>query len=68
MGVERAQLAQILDLFVEDDWRNVYAGELEVRPPAAPTNGSATAAFRASPLTSYTTCVILAVDRSRTGD
>jgi hypothetical protein len=34
---ERAHLAQILDLFAEDSWRNVYAGELEVRPPAAPT-------------------------------
>jgi ABC-type antimicrobial peptide transport system permease subunit len=27
------RLAQILDLFAEDSWRNVYAGELEVRPP-----------------------------------
>jgi hypothetical protein len=27
----------VLDLFAEDDWRNVYAGELEVRPPGAPT-------------------------------
>jgi hypothetical protein len=35
--VERAQLVQILDLFGEDSWRNVYAGELEVRPPGAPT-------------------------------
>jgi hypothetical protein len=33
----RARLAQILDLFVEDSWRNVYAGELELRPPDAPT-------------------------------
>jgi hypothetical protein len=34
----RARLAQILDLFVEDSWRiNVHAGELEVRPPGAPT-------------------------------
>jgi hypothetical protein len=32
-----ARLAQILDLFGEDSWRNVYAGELEVRPPGAPT-------------------------------
>ena len=32
-----AQLAQILDLFGEDSWRRVYAGELEVRPPGAPT-------------------------------
>jgi hypothetical protein len=28
---------QILDLFGEDSWRIVYAGELEVRPPGAPT-------------------------------
>jgi hypothetical protein len=27
----------ILDLFSVDSWRNVYAGEREVRPPAAPT-------------------------------
>src|SRR5438876_11018015 len=33
----RAHLAQILDLFVEDSWRSVYAGEREVRPPGAPT-------------------------------
>jgi hypothetical protein len=26
------RLVQILDLFAEDSWRNVYAGELEVRP------------------------------------
>jgi hypothetical protein len=32
-----SRLAQILDLFAEDGWRNVYAGELEVRPPGAPT-------------------------------
>ena len=30
-----AQLAEILDLFVEDS--NVYAGEFGVRPPGAPT-------------------------------
>ena len=28
-----------LDLIAEDDRRNVYAGELEVRPRAAPTTG-----------------------------
>jgi hypothetical protein len=28
----RARLPQILDLFAEDSWRNVHAGELEVRP------------------------------------
>src|SRR5207247_7498347 len=26
-----------LDLFAEESWRSVYAGELEVRPPGAPT-------------------------------
>jgi hypothetical protein len=25
---------------VEHSWRNVYAGELEVRPPGAPTTNS----------------------------
>ena len=32
-----AQVAPIFDLFVEDSQLNVYAGELEVRPPGAPT-------------------------------
>ena len=32
-----AQNRQVLELFWEDSWRNVYAGELEVRPPGAPT-------------------------------
>ena len=36
-NTRRARLARILDLLAEDDWRNVYAGELEVRPPGAPT-------------------------------
>jgi hypothetical protein len=36
---ERAKSQLFLDLFGEDSWRNVYAGELEVRPPAAPTTG-----------------------------
>jgi hypothetical protein len=40
MEVERAPPAQILDLLVEDDRLNVYAGELEVRPPGAPTTGA----------------------------
>jgi hypothetical protein len=35
-----ARLAQILDLFVEDGRLNVYAGELKVRPPVAPTTQS----------------------------
>ena len=30
---KQAQITAILDLFGEDSWRNVYAGELEVRPP-----------------------------------
>lgn len=29
------------DLICEDSWRNVYAGELEVRPPGAPTTTEA---------------------------
>jgi hypothetical protein len=37
---ERAQLVPFLDLFVKDNRRNVYAGELEVRPPGAPTTGA----------------------------
>ena len=40
---ERAQNARLLDLFAEDDRLNVYAGELEVRPPGAPTPEPATA-------------------------
>jgi hypothetical protein len=32
-----ARVAQVLDLFTEESWRSVYAGELEVRPPDAPT-------------------------------
>ena len=40
---QRAQNVQVLDLFGEDDQLNVYAGELEVRPPPAPTIGSAAA-------------------------
>ena len=35
---QRARLSQLLDLFGEDSRRiNVYEGELEVRPPGAPT-------------------------------
>jgi hypothetical protein len=34
------QNAQLLDLFAKDSWRRVYAGELEVRPPGAPTPGA----------------------------
>src|SRR5438477_11514684 len=36
---EGAHHSQILDLLAEDDRLNVYAGELEVRPPGAPTTG-----------------------------
>ena len=32
-------LQYLFELFAEDSWRNVYAGELEVRPPGAPTTG-----------------------------
>jgi hypothetical protein len=35
----RSRLSQILDLFGEEDWRSVYAGELEARPPGALTIG-----------------------------
>ena len=37
---KRVRLAQILDLFGEDSWRRVYAGELEVRPPRPDTEES----------------------------
>jgi len=36
-GINGARLAQILDLIFEDNRLNVYAGELKVRPPGAPT-------------------------------
>jgi hypothetical protein len=39
-AARRAENSQLLDLFVEDDSRNVYAGELEVRPPGAPTTAA----------------------------
>jgi len=35
--VDGTHLAYIFDLILEDDRLNVYAGELEVRPPPAPT-------------------------------
>ena len=38
---ERVHNTHILDLLGEDSWRNVYAGEPELRPPAAPTTASA---------------------------
>jgi hypothetical protein len=34
---ERSEKTQVLDLIFEDNRLNVYAGELEVRPPVAPT-------------------------------
>jgi len=38
MAARKSQpLLNLFDLFGEDSWRNVYAGELYVRPPAAPT-------------------------------
>jgi hypothetical protein len=36
---KQAQITAILDLFWEDGQLNVYRGELEVRPPDAPTTG-----------------------------
>src|SRR5713101_2171926 len=36
-GRRRVHLAQILETLVEEGWRNVYAGELQGRPPGAPT-------------------------------
>jgi hypothetical protein len=38
-STDLAQIVAILHLFFEDSQLNVYAGELEVRPPAAPTTG-----------------------------
>jgi hypothetical protein len=35
---KRAHDTPFLDLFGEDGWRVVHAGEREVRPPTAPTN------------------------------
>jgi hypothetical protein len=48
---ERTRLAHILDLLAEDSRLNVYAGELEVRPPAAPTTSADTAVPIGSPST-----------------
>jgi hypothetical protein len=38
-GDRRTRLAQIFELLAEDSQLNVCAGELEVRPPGAPTTG-----------------------------
>jgi hypothetical protein len=38
-GPQRTRLSQVLHLLAEDSRPNVYAGKLEVRPPAAPTIG-----------------------------
>jgi hypothetical protein len=35
-----AQIVSILDLLAEDSRLNVYAGELDLRPPGAPTTGA----------------------------
>ena len=35
-SLQPAQIAQVLDLFEEDSPRNVYRGELEVRPQVRP--------------------------------
>jgi hypothetical protein len=40
------RLAQILHLFAKDSWRRVYAGQLEVRPPAAPIIAGAAGSWR----------------------
>jgi hypothetical protein len=51
---------QLFDLFAEDSQLNVYAGEIEVRPPAAPTTEPAERAGSAiSTLTSCQRCVTL---------
>jgi hypothetical protein len=38
---DEPQVSKFFDLICEDSWRNVYAGELEVRPPGAPTTTKA---------------------------
>src|SRR3954465_12547607 len=43
-----ARLSQIIELLGEDSWRNVYAGELEVRHQVCPPFGPAT--VRRAPL------------------
>jgi len=48
----RTRLAQVLDLLREDSWRSVYAGELEVRPPGAPTLQTSVARAKAPPVRS----------------
>ena len=40
---ERARGTQLLDLIFEDNRLNVYAGELEARPPAALTTAEGSA-------------------------
>jgi len=39
IDVQIARLTHILDLFAEDSWRNVYAGEREARPPLTRQQG-----------------------------
>src|SRR2546425_1200634 len=45
---DRAEISQILDLFGEDSQLNLYRGELEVRPPGAPTSWVDTATIGGS--------------------
>ncbi len=56
---ERTHLTQILELFVEESWRSIYRGELEVRPPGAPTiqpgNGVASRPQCLTPMNAWTT-------------
>ena len=37
LGLQKVRI--LLELFGEDGQLNVYGGELEVRPPGAPTSG-----------------------------
>jgi hypothetical protein len=39
---------QLLDLLAEDSRLNVYAGELEVRPPSAPVHMAPSPSFKAA--------------------
>ena len=39
-ALKSQNVGTFLDLLAEDSWLNVYAGELEVRPPAAFTLAS----------------------------
>jgi len=56
------RLAQILDLFWEESWRSVYAGELEVRPLNPPETHDAVRDLR-----SFVALVSELCDREREG-